>query len=252
MLKKRITSMLLALTMVVGLGSQAFAAEIEAARVEAQVMNEIEAEQAEVFAEVYAQLEAQGRLDHYDMYVGILAPKIEASIREERGLAVPYSTLGVRAVSTPKYAPNGGILLYTQTGLASVVETYFDKKDTEELFLQPYAKKVELWEKIEPWVSQGSDDFVDYVAETTNGMTALQIKAMKEAYKFMLTMFIATQYIPVDQITDSAKAKGHAYTVQIHEPTENTTSNIVLAWSHYPNVYVPTSNVKNVSWNPKG
>lgn len=240
--------MLLALTMVVGLGSQAFAAEIEAARVEAQVINEIEAEQAEVFAEVYAQLEAQGRLDHYDMYVGILAPKIEASIREERGLAVPYSALGVRAVSREEIARNGGVLLYTQTGLTSVVETYFDATDTIEYIVKPHAPKKAFWDFIEEFVAENNiDDFVDNAMDKIldgAGFTETQKTLVKAGYKTLLKTFIATERAP-----ENIETCG--YTVQMHEPTENTTSKIYLDWKHYPTVYVPTSNVKNVSWNAK-
>ncbi len=247
MLKKRITSMLLALTMVVSLGSQTFAAEIEAARVEAQVMDEIETEQAEVFAEVYAQLEAQGRLDHYEKYVEILTPKIEATIREEHGLAVPYSELGLRAISRPENAPNGGTLFYTQTGLTSVVERYYDVDDTKEYVIDPSDARVSFWRTMQAWVTVPIDVYIaDRLKDAV--LTAGQKSTILLSYRVLLEAIIKMESVPKKEIDACG---GYAYKIRLHEPTEDTVSNIVLAWKHHPTVYVPTTNVHNASWDPK-
>ncbi len=76
MLKRRLLSVLLALSMMLGISAQAAAAELQ----EAKIAVEVQAMEDEIYAEVYRQLEAQNGLYMIDTYMEILAPKIQATV----------------------------------------------------------------------------------------------------------------------------------------------------------------------------
>ena len=78
MLKRRLLSVLLALSMMLGISAQAAAAELQ----EAKIAVEVQAMEDEIYAEVYRQLEAQNGLYMIDTYMEILAPKIQATVEE--------------------------------------------------------------------------------------------------------------------------------------------------------------------------
>ena len=67
MLKRRLLSVLLALSMMLGISAQAAAAELQ----EAKIAVEVQAMEDEIYAEVYRQLEAQNGLYMIDTYMEI-------------------------------------------------------------------------------------------------------------------------------------------------------------------------------------
>ena len=87
MLKRRLLSVLLALSMMLGISAQAAAAELQ----EAKIAVEVQAMEDEIYAEVYRQLEAQNGLYMIDTYMEILAPKIQATVEAKytTGLSMP-------------------------------------------------------------------------------------------------------------------------------------------------------------------
>lgn len=67
MLKRRLLSVLLALSMMLGISAQAAAAELQ----EAKIAVDVQAMEDEIYAEVYRQLEAQNGLHMIDTYMEI-------------------------------------------------------------------------------------------------------------------------------------------------------------------------------------
>lgn len=85
MLKRRLLSVLLALSMMLGISAQAAAAELQ----EAKIAVEVQAMEDEIYAEVYRQLEAQNGLHMIDTYMEILDKKFRLLLKQNILLHIP-------------------------------------------------------------------------------------------------------------------------------------------------------------------
>lgn len=85
MLKRRLLSVLLALSMMLGISAQAAAAELQ----EAKIAVEVQAMEDEIYAEVYRQLEAQNGLHMIDTYMEIFVQKFRLLLKQNILLHIP-------------------------------------------------------------------------------------------------------------------------------------------------------------------
>lgn len=215
--KKRLTSLALAISMFFALSSTALAAETERTQREAMITAEIEAMEAEVYAEVYRQLEAQDGLHMLETYMAIFEPKIQAAVETKYG----YSTASARA--TAQYdAPNGGRVTYTMVGLTEVEEYYMDKESTANV-LELAGKKVSFWE----------------FCRVAFGEASANVWQKAASYSFT-SLMIAMNTLPTEKINAYV---GYAYTINTYEPTTPATYSITMAWTTYPTIKIDNSSI---------
>lgn len=228
MLKKRFTSLFLALAMVLGLSVPTLAAEMEETQIEA----EIQTMEQEVYAEVYRQLEAQGGLHMMDTYKEILAPKIRAAVEAEH-TPVGYSTM---ATSNPwtQRAPKGGLVTYTMMGNVEVREDYMDK-DTTNLLLtnnlpdyDPTLKQLTL-----KWIIKATI----FISLKNAELSEALLELIGEGF---LDAIIYTDQYPKKSINDCG---GYACVIATSDPTLPTKYTVTVAWKSYPNISVNTTSV---------
>lgn len=195
MLKKRFTSLFLALAMVLGLSGQAFAAVDEEYKTTAEIAAaEIEAEKDAIFTNIYVQLEEQGALDFYDTYVEILTPRIEVAVMEKYGL---IDVANVAEYSGLRYTynfPYGALVTYKQAGsLTEVMEVYADPTKTPQLRAL-YEKKISIVDFLfdvaahVPVIKDPIDKFNTYVRPFLNKPMEESITNCQQ-YSMVMTLF---------------------------------------------------------------
>ncbi len=215
MLKRRLLSVLLALSMMLGISAQAAAAELQ----EAKIAVEVQAMEDEIYAEVYRQLEAQNGLHMIDTYMEILAPKIQATV--EAKYTPAYSPFSINA-NWIKYAPNGGYVTYTKVGYVEVGELYMDYPTTQKYLIQN-DKNILFCEIL-------SDALGQTITEFWSGLIA----------QGFMQLVIAMHTVPRAKISACG---GYAYIITTYEPTIPATYEVVLAWEDYPNIIIDRNQV---------
>ena len=136
MTKKKLTALVLALAMTVGLTQGAFAAE-PGEITEEQIQAEIQARTEEVYDLVYEQLEAQDAVDMIDSYMDIFIPSIEFEVmmKYNNGM-IPYDD----RMCVFAY---GGMVSFTKVSNGDeVVDTYLDAENSYAYILEEDTLKV--------------------------------------------------------------------------------------------------------------
>lgn len=211
MMKKRIVSIILALSLCMGLSVPAFAADSNQSieRVtSAQIEAEVQAEKERIFDSVYRQLEEQSALSMYDIYKAELSPMIETSVRAR------YNVENVTQGATPRtishhYFPYGGIVSYSSkvTG-ADVLTVYMDYDTTYHYILTGSFTALDV---IETALS-----YVPVIGNSFSLLSTVRTIANEVAKR------------------DIAAAGGYGYILNITDPMSGIEPSILLGWDNYP------------------
>ena len=231
MLKKRCLSILLSLSLVLGLAAPSFAAEVETMQREAMIASEIEQKKQEIFSEVYRQLEEQDGLGMMEYYADILGARIEAQTYAKYGQQ--YSPMSTNAHGEIENA-RGGLLTYVhKSGLVEVSESYMDKTATDE-YIKGYNKTSSIINTImNIGVSVGMEEVASY----------LQAKHTAVVVVALIYMIQSARAIPTERIE---KCGGCAYVMNMYNPTENYKTSVVLAWETVPYITIETEGLRDI------
>ena len=208
-LKKRITSMLLAVSMLLGVSAQSFAyPEVD---IESEISLEIESERNRIYEEVYAQLEAQDALVLLDTCLDILIPQMEASIYQKYNLDI--STYGNPTKELYEF-PYGGVITYVQKGSSTEVT---------EVCMIPDDAKTKLAEG----------------AEYTIYNLILAVLGYIPPYGGMLsTAILMKEIMTAPQIQAIKKCNWYTLVLKIADPISGARAAVTMGWEGHPYVTI--------------
>lgn len=202
---KRFISTLLSFVMMLTLCVPAIATDTMESDIEAEIEAKIQARKAEIFNEVYQQLEAQNALSHMSAYEKILAPEIEMSVLAEYGIST-YDA---------KYtAPYGGLVAYTIDGVDFGI-TYLDQMNSY------------------------------YYILDTNSFHASDIIASILGYIPVIggvfsAIFSLASIVNARALSSIKSCQGYAKIINTHDRYNGTDSSVVTGWTGHPIMIIPT------------
>ena len=203
MTKKKLTALVLALAMTVGLTQGAFAAE-PGEITEEQIQAEIQARTEEVYDLVYEQLEAQDAVDMIDSYMDIFIPSIEFEVmmKYNNGM-IPYDD----RMCVFAY---GGMVSFTKVSNGDeVVDTYLDAENSYAYILEEDTLKVgDVLTMIIGYIP-----VLGTLTSTICNIQTIISKTNKQSIK---------------------NANGFARITNIYNPSTGKKSSVCIGWSTHP------------------
>lgn len=212
-INKNFLSLLLVLTLMISGTGSIFASAISVENIQSKQIAELTEEKAQILDNVMAQLEEQGREDHYFIYKEI----VEAQYQEKLNRIKGYSTTA--AAETRYNAPNGGAMSYNRAG-AKVTEIYFNKAQTDKLRDQ------------QTQISAGN-------VLTFIGNIVAYIKQIPSAYTLAIdALILANSY--KNSMSWNAINNGNRCAFSVSAVYEMETSSVFYVWSGFPYMTLPS------------
>ena len=171
---------------------------------ETEILAEIEAAKAEVFESVFLQLKEQDMISHLPIYMEILLPEIEQSIRAKYGTAPTYSVYS----NVTMAMPYGGVVAYYSALGNEVISMYLDKNDANNYI-----------------INRLSFSMADVFTEIAGRI----LPAINPVFNVLAAAQLATTGIGIANINS---AGGYGHVMQVAE-SPGSYSTVILGWSNY-------------------